>query len=81
MSLSSLSVMTKVEDNRDPPGLSEENFKLVGVRLAGVTSSEYERYERNFKSYVSYYGSSVMNLWVLSNIGRNFTISRSKLTH
>jgi len=54
-SISSLSVTTKVEDDRDPqslPGLSKEIFRLVGVPLVGVTSFEFERYERNFKTYV-----------------------------
>ena len=42
------------------PGLSTEISMLVGV-----TSDEFERYDRNFKSYVLYYRSSVMILWIL----------------
>lgn len=48
---STCSSTTRAEDNynRDPPGLSKEisNFQVVGV-----TSTEFERYERNFTSYV-----------------------------
>ena len=53
MSLSSLAcsstTATRAEDdyNRDPPGLSNEISDVVGV-----TSVEFERYERNFTSYV-----------------------------
>ena len=40
---------TRAEDdsNRDPPGLSNEILDFVGV-----TSAEFERYERNFTPYV-----------------------------
>ena len=43
------STTARAEDdyNRDPPGLSNEISDLVGV-----TSVEFERYERNFTSYV-----------------------------
>ena len=43
------STTARVEDdfNRDPPGLSNEISNLVGV-----TSDEFERYDRNFTSYV-----------------------------
>ena len=43
------STATKREDdcNRDPPGLSDEFPDFVGV-----TSAEFERYERNFTRYV-----------------------------
>jgi len=48
----SSSVTTRAEDDRNrdlqlPPGLSNEVLRLVGV-----TSANFERYERNFKSYV-----------------------------
>ena len=46
---STWSSTTRAEDdgNRDPPGLSKEISNFVGV-----TSAEFERYERNFTSYV-----------------------------
>jgi len=49
--LASSSATTRAEDefNRDPPGLSKE---LSDFQLIGVTSSEFERYERDFISYV-----------------------------
>ena len=49
--LTSSSVTTRAEDacDCDPPGLSIE---MSDFRLVGVTSSEFERYERNFTSYV-----------------------------
>lgn len=41
---------TRAEDdcNRDPPGLSKEISDFIGI-----TSVEFERYDRNFTSYVS----------------------------
>lgn len=43
------STTTRAEDDchRDPPGLSDEISDFVGV-----TSAEFERYDRNFTSYV-----------------------------
>lgn len=52
VTLSSSSVTTtRAEDhyNRDPPGLSNE---MSDFQLIGVTSCEFERYERNVIWYV-----------------------------
>ena len=48
-SLAFSTTATRAEDdsNGDPPGLSNEILDVVGV-----TSTEFERYERKFTSYV-----------------------------
>jgi hypothetical protein len=51
LSSSSVTTTTRAEDhyNRDPPGLSNE---MSDFQLIGVTSCEFERYERNVIWYV-----------------------------
>ena len=43
----SANTTTAEDSNRDPPGLSNEILDVVGV-----TSAEFECYERNYTSYV-----------------------------
>ena len=70
------STTARAEDvcNRDPPGRSIEFSDFVGV-----TSVEFERYERNFTSYVLTTDHYISKSRILLDIVRelNLTISRS----
>ena len=60
--VSDVSTRAKGDHTRDshlPPGPSKEIEKLIGV-----TSEEFERYNRNFKSYVFNHRSPVMQSWI-----------------
>ena len=68
--VTSVSTRPKSDHTRDshlPPGPSKEIEKLIGI-----TSEEFERYNRNFKSYVFDHRSPVMQSWIyLFDIVRN----------